>query len=74
MVRGETDPVKRRMGLVPQEVALHDELPARENLALFGAIYGMRGAALRSAMDARVRRGRAGRPRQGLGSARSAAA
>jgi ABC-2 type transport system ATP-binding protein len=52
VVRGETDPVKLRMGLVPQEVALHDELSARENLALFGAIYGLRGAALARAMDA----------------------
>ena len=34
VVRGETDPVKLRLGLVPQEVALHDELSARENLAL----------------------------------------
>src|SRR5438128_4939298 len=39
-VRSETDPVKRRMGLVPQDLALHDELSARENLALFGALYG----------------------------------
>ena len=45
VVRGETDPVKLRLGLVPQEVALHDELSARENLALFGAIYNLRGAA-----------------------------
>ena len=34
VVRAETDPVKLRLGLVPQEVALHDELSARENLAL----------------------------------------
>src|SRR6476646_3283649 len=52
VVRGETDPVKMRLGLVPQEVALHDELSARENLALFGAIYNMRGAELAHAMDA----------------------
>src|SRR3954451_10984689 len=52
VVRGETDPVKLRIGLVPQEIALHDELPARENLALFGAIYGLRGATLAKAMDA----------------------
>jgi ABC-2 type transport system ATP-binding protein len=51
VVRTETDPVKRRMGLVPQDLALHDELSARENLALFGALYGMRGAALHRAMD-----------------------
>src|SRR4051794_38736836 len=51
VVRGETDPIKRRMGLVPQDLALHDELSARENLALFGALYGIRGAPLRDAMD-----------------------
>jgi ABC-2 type transport system ATP-binding protein len=51
VVRTETDPIKRRMGLVPQDLALHDELSARENLALFGALYGIRGEALRRAMD-----------------------
>jgi ABC-2 type transport system ATP-binding protein len=52
IVTRETDPVKRRMGLVPQDIALHDELSARENLALFGAIYDLRGTALESAMAA----------------------
>src|SRR5471030_2421166 len=52
VVRGETDPLKRKMGLVPQDLALHDLLSARDNLALFGALYGMRGAELRRAMDA----------------------
>jgi len=51
VVRGETDPVKLRLGLVPQDVALHDELSARQNLALFGALYGMRGAPLKRAME-----------------------
>jgi ABC-2 type transport system ATP-binding protein len=50
VVRSETDPVKRRMGLVPQDLALHDELSASENLQLFGALYGLGGAALRTAM------------------------
>src|SRR5579871_448521 len=31
----DTDPSKRRIGLVPQDLALYDELPARENLRLF---------------------------------------
>jgi ABC-2 type transport system ATP-binding protein len=52
VVRGETDPVKRRIGFVPQDIALHDELSASENLALFGALYGQHGAALARAMDA----------------------
>ena len=51
VVRGETDPVKLRLGLVPQDVALHDALSARENLALFGALYGMRGAPLERAIE-----------------------
>ena len=51
VVRGETDPIKRKMGLVPQDLALHDLLSARDNLALFGALYGMRGAELKRAMD-----------------------
>src|ERR1017187_8907923 len=54
VVRGETDPVKLRLGLVPQEVALHEELSAGQNLALFGAIYGMRGAALERAKIGRA--------------------
>jgi ABC-2 type transport system ATP-binding protein len=37
---------KRRIGLVPQDLALIENLSARENLRLFGALYGMRGAAL----------------------------
>jgi ABC-type Fe3+/spermidine/putrescine transport system ATPase subunit len=49
VVRGETDPIKRKMGLVPQDLALHDGLSARDNLALFGALYGMRGTELRRA-------------------------
>ena len=52
VIRGETDPLKRKIGLVPQELALHEELSARDNLVLFGAFYGMRGAALRDAMHA----------------------
>src|SRR5512133_1190640 len=51
VVRSETDPIKLRMGLVPQDLALHDELSANENLTLFGSLYGLAGAALRSAMD-----------------------
>lgn len=32
---------KRRIGLVPQDTALYEELPARMNLELFGALYGL---------------------------------
>src|ERR1700678_4251401 len=37
-LRGDTDPNKGKIGLVPQELALYDELGARENLQFFGAL------------------------------------
>jgi len=39
--------VRRAIGLVPQDVALYPTLSARDNLALFGRLYGLRGALLR---------------------------
>ncbi len=36
--------VKRKIGFVPQDLALYEDLPARENLRLFGALYGIKGA------------------------------
>jgi ABC-2 type transport system ATP-binding protein len=47
----DTDPVKRRIGLVPQDLALYDELSARDNLRFFGALYNLKGAALNQAID-----------------------
>ena len=47
---GDDDPAKRRIGLVPQDVALYEELTARDNLRFFGGLYGFRGAALDRAM------------------------
>jgi len=52
LIRGETDPVKRSIGLVPQELALHGELSAHDNLELFGSFYGLLGASLHNAMQA----------------------
>jgi ABC-2 type transport system ATP-binding protein len=47
---GDTDPKKRRIGLVPQDLALYDELTARANLRFFGALYNLAGAALDTAI------------------------
>jgi ABC-2 type transport system ATP-binding protein len=43
--------VKRRIGLVPQELALYPTLSARDNLDYFGRVYGLRGKALRQRVD-----------------------
>src|SRR5262245_15712252 len=47
---GDTDPVKRRIGLVPQDLALYDELSARDNLRFFGALFNLSGTALDTAI------------------------
>jgi ABC-2 type transport system ATP-binding protein len=49
-VSGDADPVKRRLGLVPQDLALYDELSAKANLRLFGSLYGMGAKALDEAI------------------------
>ena len=49
---GDTDPKKQKIGLVPQDLALYDELSARNNLRFFGALYGLAGKALDTAIAA----------------------
>jgi linearmycin/streptolysin S transport system ATP-binding protein len=49
-LNGDADPKKRRIGLVPQDIALYDELSARANLRFFGALYSLSGAALEKAI------------------------
>jgi ABC-2 type transport system ATP-binding protein len=39
--------LKRRMGLVTQEITVFDDLTARENLEFFGGLYGLGGADLK---------------------------
>lgn len=48
--------VKSRLGTVPQETALYEELTARENLRFWGGLYGLAGAALARAVDAALDR------------------
>ena len=43
--------VKAALGFVPQEIALYEDLSARENLVFWGKMYGLRGAALRKRVD-----------------------
>ena len=48
---GDADPRKRRIGLVPQDLALYDELTALDNLRFFGALYQLQGQALSEAIS-----------------------
>jgi len=54
-LEGDTDPVKRSIGLVPQDIGLYPEISARENLLLFAALYGVdrarRNRAIAEALD-----------------------
>jgi ABC-2 type transport system ATP-binding protein len=43
--------VKEAIGVVPQEIALYEDLSARENLTFWGRMYGLRGAALKKRVD-----------------------
>lgn len=43
--------VRQQMGVVPQEVAVYEELSCRENLRFWGNLYGLTGADLQKATD-----------------------
>jgi ABC-2 type transport system ATP-binding protein len=42
---------RRRLGVVPQELALYEDISARDNLAFWGAAYGLSGATLRRRVE-----------------------
>jgi ABC-2 type transport system ATP-binding protein len=43
--------VRAVLGVVPQEIALYEDLSARENLTFWGKMYGLRGAKLKARVD-----------------------
>ncbi len=43
---------KAKIGVVPQEIALYEDLTARENLNFWGKMYGLKGAQLFQRVDA----------------------
>lgn len=43
--------LRKRIGMVPQELALYYDLSAEENVRYFGGLYGLRGKALKSATE-----------------------
>jgi ABC-2 type transport system ATP-binding protein len=46
-VRTDGSASRRQLGVVPQELALYEDLSARENLDYWGAAYGLRGSELK---------------------------
>lgn len=54
-IDGRSDPtradVKAALGYVPQDIALYDELTARENLEFFGRLQALSGSRLRERVD-----------------------
>ncbi|PWB74953.1 MAG: export ABC transporter ATP-binding protein [Holophagae bacterium] len=43
--------VKRHLGVVPQEVAVYEDLTARDNLSFWGSLYGLSGSELKERVD-----------------------
>lgn len=43
--------IKSRIGYIPQELAIHGNLKAWENVELFTSLYGVKGKALKAAID-----------------------
>jgi len=43
--------VKSVLGVVPQEIALYEDLTAHENLTFWGKMYGLRGGALKARVE-----------------------
>ena len=50
LTRAEAD-LRKSLGLVPQSIALYDELSAEQNLRIFGELYGLRGKLLQERID-----------------------
>jgi ABC-2 type transport system ATP-binding protein len=50
-IRSDPMGVKSVLGVVPQDLALYEDLTARENLSFWGKMYGLRGSTLRSRVD-----------------------
>ena len=50
-IRSDSMGVKSVLGVVPQDLALYEDLTARENLSFWGKMYGLRGSKLKLRVD-----------------------
>ncbi len=55
LARGGAE-VRKMIGIVPQELAVYQEFPPRENLDFFGRLYGLRGSNLRDRVEVCLKR------------------
>ncbi|MFT5726872.1 MAG: ABC-2 type transport system ATP-binding protein [Desulforhopalus sp.] len=47
----DSNKIRQILGLVPQDIALYDQLTGQENLLFFGRLYGFRGKKLQDRVD-----------------------
>jgi ABC-2 type transport system ATP-binding protein len=50
-IRQDPNGVKSVLGVVPQDIALYEDLTARENLNFWGKMYGLRGSTLKARVN-----------------------
>ncbi|MCX8132201.1 MAG: ABC transporter ATP-binding protein [Clostridia bacterium] len=50
-IRKESLEVRRILGLVPQDIAVYEDISAKENIEYFGKLYGIRGRLLKDRVD-----------------------
>jgi ABC-2 type transport system ATP-binding protein len=50
-IRRDPKPARAALGVVPQDLAIYEQLTARENLTFFGGLYRLTGATLRERID-----------------------
>lgn len=50
-IREKGDSIKRRIGMVPQEIVVFNDLTVRENLNFFGQLYGIKGKELKESVE-----------------------
>ncbi|HET6486207.1 MAG TPA: ABC transporter ATP-binding protein [Spirochaetia bacterium] len=55
-IRGRSRQLRRTCGIVPQEIALYEELSVRDNLVFWGRLYGLRGKTLGTRVQAALSR------------------
>ena len=39
---GKNQEIKRKIGFVTQEITIYDDMSAKDNLAFFGSLYGLK--------------------------------